>query len=217
MKKTFTLCLGLFIALAIKAQSDFPLQFADKDGNIIADGTTLYITDHETDDFGDVIMSSKLYVKNTSGETVHGGGAYNILEIGSGVFQTCFPANCVRQASSGSYTTANGEIATGMLKDMQTEWYPTAEGSCKVSYQLVTYFQNPANMKWMRDADGPTVTLIFNYGSTAVCSAAADCQVKHVEYYNNVGRQVSQSKDGILIVKTTYKDGSTAIRKQFKR
>ena len=79
MKKLFTLCIGLVAALAIQAQSDFPLQFADKDGNIIADGTTLDITAYETDDFGDVQMPSGLYVKNTSGEAVQGGGEYTSL------------------------------------------------------------------------------------------------------------------------------------------
>ena len=44
MKKFFTLCCGLFAALAIQAQNDFPLQFADKNGNVITDGTTLNIT-----------------------------------------------------------------------------------------------------------------------------------------------------------------------------
>ena len=44
MKKIFTLFMGLVAALAAQAQSDFPLQFADKDGNIIADGTVLNLT-----------------------------------------------------------------------------------------------------------------------------------------------------------------------------
>ena len=217
MKKILTLFLGLVAALAVKAQSNFPLQFADKDGNIIADGVTITITDYDSDNFGDVVMRSKLYVKNTSEVTVQAGGVYNIQEIGSGSFQTCFPSNCIRQTSAGTYSTANGMLAPGELKDMQTEWYPSAEGSCRVTYQLVTYYQNPNNMKWVKDGDGPTVTLNFNYGSTAIGSTIIDRQVRHVEYYNMAGQQVEQPKGRIIIAKITYEDGKQTMRRQFTR
>ena len=70
MKKIFTFFLGLVAALIVQAQSDFPLQFADKDGNIIADGTVLNLTTAESDDFGDVLMSTNLFVKNTFSSVV---------------------------------------------------------------------------------------------------------------------------------------------------
>ena len=217
MKKLFTLCIGLVAALAIQAQSDFPLQFADKDGNIIADGTTLDITTYEADDFGDVQMPSGLYVKNTSGETVQGGGEYTIQKLDNGAFQTCFPVNCVRQSKTGSFTTENGEFASGDLKDMQTEWYPSEEGSCQVVYRLITFKQNPITKKYTRDQDGPTVTLKFTYSTTRIGSAASEKQVSQVEYYNLVGRQVQKPATGVYIVKTTYADGSTKCRKKLFR
>ena len=214
MKILFTLCIGLVAALAIQAQSDFPLQFADKDGNIIADGTTLDITAYETDDFGDVQMPSGLYVKNTSGEAVQGGGEYTIQKMDNGAFQTCFPVNCVRQSKTGSFTTENGEFAGGILKDMQTEWYPSEDGSCKVVYQLITFKQNPITKKYTKDQSGPTVTLNFTYNTTRIGSATTEKQVSRVEYYNLVGRQVQKPASGVYIVKTIYTDGSTKSRKK---
>ena len=47
MKKIFTFFLGLIAALGTQAQSDFPLQFADKNGNIFEDGTVLNLTEAE--------------------------------------------------------------------------------------------------------------------------------------------------------------------------
>ena len=214
MKKLFTLCIGLVAALAIQAQSDFPLQFADKDGNIIADGTTLDITAYETDDFGDVQMPSGLYVKNTSGEAVQGGGEYTIQKMDNGAFQTCFPVNCVRQSKTGSFTTENGEFAGGILKDMQTEWYPSEDGSCKVVYQLITFKQNSITKKYTKDQSGPTVILNFTYNTTRIGSATTEKQVSRVEYYNLVGRQVQKPASGVYIVKTIYTDGSTKSRKK---
>ena len=41
----------LLAALAVQAQSDFPLQFVDKDGQIIPDGTALDLMEYEVDEF----------------------------------------------------------------------------------------------------------------------------------------------------------------------
>ena len=213
MKKIFTLCIGLVAALAVQAQSDFPLQFIDESGNVIADGTTLDFTDYEEDSFGDVQMPTKMYVKNTSDQAVQGGGSYNIYVISSGKFQTCFPANCVRQTFLGEYTTENGEIAAGELKDMQTEWYPESEGTCVVVYQLITFKQNPITKKWTRDQDGPTVTLNFRYETSAIGSVSTGKSVSRVEYYNLSGCRVQKPVSGMYIIRTTYSDGSTTSSK----
>lgn len=215
MKKFFTLCMGLIAALAMQAQSDFPLQFADKNGNIIADGTTLNITDYEADGFGDVQLPSGLYVKNTTNEAVQAGGEYNIQTMSNGAFQTCFPINCASQSNTGNYATTDGSIAAGELKDMKTEWLPTAEGSCKVAYQLVVYKQNPITKKWVKDDSktGPAVTLNFTYSTSGIGSAAAGKQVRQVEYYSLTGRKVQKPVKGVYLVKTTYADGTKKSQK----
>lgn len=214
MKKFFTLCIGLIAALAIQAQSDFPLQFADKDGNIIADGTSLDITEFEMDAFGEVMMSSKLYVKNITETAVQGGGIYTIKSIGSGSFQTCFPTNCVNKTAAGTYETGDGSLNAGELKNMQTEWMPSAEGTCKVTYQLITYKQNVITKKWNKDKKGPTVTINFTYGSTGIDNTTDDKKALSVEYYSLTGRQVVKPAHGMYIVTTTYADGSKKSRKQ---
>ena len=60
MKKLFTLCLGLMAVMAVHAQSDFPVQFADKDGNIIADGTTHNTTSATVEAGSQVIIGLRL-------------------------------------------------------------------------------------------------------------------------------------------------------------
>ncbi len=213
MKKIFTLLWGLVAALAVQAQSDFPLQFADKDGNIIADGTVLTLKVAEADDFGDVLMPTNLFVKNTSDNAVQGGAKYVIQSMGSGAFQTCFPENCIRKTAAGSYTTEAGTLEAGVLKDMKTEWVPTAEGSCKVTYQLITFKQNPITKQWMEDKSGPTVTLNFTYDTSGIVSAQNDKKVRTVAYYNLTGRRVQTPAHGMYIVKTTYADGTESCKK----
>ncbi len=166
MKKIFTLCIGLIAAITMQAQSDFPIQFADKDGNIIADGSTLILTEVEDDGFGSIMVPSNLFVKNTTEDELHCFGSFTINSIGSGMFQSCFPANCKSVSAKGSYTTQEGALGAGELKNMLTEWLPTEEGTCEVTYQLVTCKQNVITKKWVKDKMGPVVTLIFNYGVT---------------------------------------------------
>lgn len=200
MKKIFTLCLGLFAALAIQAQSDFPLQFADKDGNVIADGSTLNLTEAEVDDFGGIMMPSGLYVKNTTGAEVQCGGSFNVSTMSNGAFQSCFPSTCKQVSKVGSYTTQNGALGAGELKTMQTEWMPTAEGSCTVTYQLMTYKQNAITKKWNADKYGPTVTLNFVYGTSGIADAARLDNSEKGICYDLMGRRVSQPAKGLYIV-----------------
>ena len=215
MKKIFTLFIGLVTALAVQAQSDFPLQFADKDGNIIADGTVLNLTTTEVDDFGDVLMPSGLYVKNTTDADVHCKGEYTIKSISNGGFQTCFPENCLpANKAPGNYETQDGTIAAGELKGMQTEWLPVGEGTCVVEYTLVTYKQNVITKQWQKDKTGPTVTLNFTYNTTGINGSKSAKNVRNVEYYNLTGRRVQAPVHGTYIVKTTYADGTTTCKKR---
>lgn len=214
MKKLFTLVAGLAAALAMQAQSDFPLQFADKDGNIIADGTTLTLTETITDDFGDVQLPTHLYVKNITDGDIQGGGTYTITSIGSGTFQTCFPQNCAQQTRPGTYTTESGNLAAGQLKYMQTEWLPTKEGTAAVTYQLLTFKKNVITQKWTKDKSGPTVTLQFNYGtSSAVASLPSSQPDGQVSYYDLQGRQVFQPRHGVFVKKTLLSDGTQQVQK----
>lgn len=215
MKKIFTLCLGLVAALAVQAQSDFPVQFADKDGNIIADGTTLDLTEVEETDFGEVQMPTGLYVKNVSGASVHVGGVYTIQSISSGAFQSCPFGSCTRKDAIGQYTTANDDLAAGSTDFLMSEWFPTAEGTCVVTYQLLTYKQNSIKKtQWDKDKDGPTITLNFNYSSAAISKNKADGNVRQVEYISLTGRRVQAPAHGMYIVKTTYADGTTKSTKK---
>ena len=62
MKQFFTLFMTLIAVIAVKAQSNFPLQFTDKEGQVIADGSVLSFTDYEIDAFGDIQIPINLWV-----------------------------------------------------------------------------------------------------------------------------------------------------------
>lgn len=212
MKRIYTLCLGLMAVLAIQAQNDFPIQFADKDGNIIADGTTLTITEIEDDGLGSLLMPSGLYVKNTTNAAVCCAGSFTIQSMSNGAFQSCFPSNCMQTSDTGSYTTENGLLDAGALKSMMTEWLPVAEGTCTVVYQLVTYKENPLTHQWSKDQEGPSITLNFNYDTSGVIAAAATKSACSVTYYSLTGRKVPAPTHGMYI-RTIRANGKTVCDK----
>ena len=213
MKKFFTLCLGLMAALATQAQNEFPVQFADKDGNIIADGTTLEITESEDDGF-EILMPSGLYAKNTSSESVHCAGVFTVQKMDNGTFQSCFPGNCMQAPKLGYYTTQDGDVAGNELKNMQTEWLPASEGSCTVVYQLISYKQNAVTKKWNKDKEGPKITLNFTYNTTHVATAKNGKAIDSTQYFDLQGRRIAKPTTGIFVKKTVYADGSVTVQKQ---
>ena len=77
MKKITTIILLVMGTLSIQAQ-DFPLRFVDSNGNEVADGTVLDLTEVEDLGFGDVQISSGLFVENLTSEDVTCGSEYSI-------------------------------------------------------------------------------------------------------------------------------------------
>ena len=215
MKKLFTLTLSLLFALTAAAQAtDTSVQFCDKDGNIIADGTTLTLTQFEEDFFGNVQMPSGLLVKNTTDKSVHITADYTISSMSSGTFQICFPQNCVVQNRIGTYATEQGDLAAGALRDMQTEWFPTVVGTCNVSMKIVTYKQNAITKAWVKKGDGPSLQLNFAYDPASISGVATDKNVSSIQYYTLDGRRIASPKNGVYVVKTKYADGSEKQTKQ---
>lgn len=215
MKKLFTLILSAFAAVGIQAQNaDFPLQFADAEGNIIADGTVLQLTKVEDDGFN-LLMPSGLYMKNVSSASVHGSGVYSIRQLDNGVFQTCFPQNCVAQEHTGeNFKTDEADFAAGELRFMNTEWLPDGAGSAIVEYQLVKYKKNSITNKWNLDGYGSTVTLKFSYDPASISDAVSTSPLRSVTYYTLDGRRVATPADGIFLVKQQYQSGKSIITKQ---
>lgn len=217
MKQYLTLLLGLTVALLVKAQSDFPLQFADKEGQVIADGSVLTFADCEYDSFGEPQMPTNLWVKNISDAPVQGGGQYVIQSISNGAFQTCFPMNCVRQTAPGNYTTGNDNFVPGQLRNMMTEWFPASEGVCTVTYQLCIYRMNTNSNRWMLDGHGPVITLNFNYETSLVKNCQVQKGVVSTGYYDLQGRLAESPVHGLYIKKTIYTDGACKTEKLFIR
>lgn len=220
MYRFTTLFLTLAACLGMQAQTDFLVQFADKNGNVIANGTTLNLTEYETDGFGDIQLPAGLYVKNTTSAPIPVKGKYTVETLDNGIFQTCFPENCNTYDATGSYESQTGQLTTSELRNMQTEWKPTAEGQCKVTYQL--YYWGTNDFGGQSFVEGPKVILLFTYGKQAGIDAViSDVGIRSITYYDLTGRPVVEvggvtPTQGVYIRKVVHSNGTTIVSKYKK-
>ncbi len=170
MKKTITFLLFAlaFAAGSLQAQEvDESFLFVDEEGEIIEHGSTVIRDVVEVGDDGSELINSGLYVFNMDGAPTDYLKVHYIIErIDNGTFQICFPVTCNMKNEVGIYETSPGQLMMD-LQDLQSEWFPVADGICMVTISLeimdrIGFF--PA-FSYVHKADGPTVHLKFIKGN----------------------------------------------------
>ncbi len=218
MRLVFTLVISFVLSVSVAQAQDFPLQFADAQGNIFADGTELTLDKPIIESYGygdEVMMPSGVYVLNTTADEVNCGTSYSISKFSNGVFQTCFPMNCVQRNGTGSWTSEVGTVSGNELKNMQTEWLPDAEGAVDTEFQLLKYKMNPVTKKYTVEANGPKIKMHFVYDTSSVRSTELSTdRIASVSYYSLDGRKVETPAHGAYVMKVTYSNGVTKTTKQ---
>lgn len=162
MKKIFTLCIALFSAMSMFAQSDFnskdAFQFCDKAGNVIASGSVITRTELEESDFLGMQINSGLYVKQNM-KTVDGvevcpAITVEITRIDHGDLTYCYPATCHNviaeeiEIPEGESHKESWEPEEPLMDfaSFNTEWIPGIDddgnplfGECDVKFTLTAY------------------------------------------------------------------------------
>lgn len=120
MKKLFTLMAAMLTACMAFAQTDQTFQFVDKAGNVVADGSTIVVS--ELNEEG--MMVVPLFVKNMSGEKAAVSMYETIDAIPNGQWQTCAFGNCMLLPETG-YSSKN-IVGADFNVGIETEWIPVA-------------------------------------------------------------------------------------------
>ncbi len=193
MKKLFTLSMFLLATAWAMAQDSNTFQFVDKDGNVVADGTTITVKDLTEDVFLGNFISTGLSVKNTSTAAASIQLSYNIETIDNGMFQICFPENCITRSEAGEYMTTKGSLNAGVQRDLQCEWFPETYGTCKahLAIEVLSAFGTKV-------ADGPAVTVIFNYADPSRIENIQQGTVV-TDSYNLQGQHAAEGHKGLTI------------------
>ena len=209
MKKFFTLFLFSLLTIGQAwAQNDNTFQFIDKDGNALPSGTTLTVGQLTEDVFLGNFIATGLSVQNVSDAQASLRISYQIETLDNGMFQICFPSNCITKTITGSFETTKGEMAAGEVRDLQCEWFPDTYGTCKATLGIEVL-----NGIGGKIADGPAVTVVFNYQDPSGIGQVTTAIVSPAERYNLSGQRIMSGQRGMYVVR--MEDGS--FRKIIKR
>lgn len=226
MNKMFTLCLTLLSVLSVSAQDfDKTFEFCDKNGNVIADGSTVTYSDAEVDpDFGSATVHADLFIKNVTDKDAYAAIECVATDMPNGAFKICFPSACIqRYDSSFTITTDGGGKTDGsaITKEdgpvsLETAWLPDNYGSFDVTYQIFlceskkvpSPFGEGEIDKISPVATGNKITVKYVYADPAGINGVNDKTAKkETARYNIGGQQVKANSKGVSIVK--YSDGTT--------
>lgn len=167
MKKLFTLLSVLALATcSLVAQDvDQNFVFVDENEEIVENGATVVRNLIETNEDGLEVIYSGLSVADMgAASNVYLKMKYNITQIDNGSYQICFPMTCNMQTTVGMYETSPGQVNMG-LQDIQSEWFPTADGMCVVTLSIETFTKSPGfPPRYEHLGYGPSVTLKFVKG-----------------------------------------------------
>lgn len=199
MKKLFTLLSFLMLGAMAFAQQYYV--FADKDGNVIEDGATITRSEVEDDGFS-VLLKSGLYLKNVDAPSNYKATVKaNITRIDNGAVQLCFPTNCFSYDKVGTHGSDDkAALGQGEVKDLLSEWLPTAYGECVVEYTVQNYQGAFPKSKY-------TVTVKYQYADPAGIEQVKNGQpTVRGQHFNLMGRQTKAGQRGVNIVRSS--DGS---------
>lgn len=167
MKRLFTLLSAFALATcSLVAQDvDENFVFVDENEEIVENGATIVRNLIETNEDGLEVIYSGLSVADMgAASNVYLKMRYTISQIDNGSYQICFPMTCNMQTTVGMFETSPGQVSMG-VQDIQSEWFPTADGSCVVTLSIETLTKAAGfPPRYDHLGYGPTVTLKFVKG-----------------------------------------------------
>ena len=208
MKKLFTLilaCLALAIASHAQEKADGTFQLVDTDGNEVADGSVITVTELNAD--GQMVVP--LRVKNVSGKKAAASIYEEINGKPGGEWQTCAFGNCLTLTQNGY--SPKSVVEASYEKSIQTEWIPVVGQYAEWTATLQVHVFNITTKKQFgQEIDavgdniigyGPKVTVRFRYMDPAHIDAtgAKGSAISHI--YTTDGRRLNTLRRGLNIVK----------------
>lgn len=219
MKKIFTLFVALFCTVAMFAQDTKGMfEFADKNGNVVPNGSTL--TKTEVEKAGKSLqINTGLFVKpvktELNGEKLGAKLRVEVENLDHGKIKCCLLGSCCTASEKGTFYSISNFVEK--LDDLATEWVmdtdkegkalkgeatvkPTLVACKKVSLGLNEF--DIEEFEWQEVGDCSSVTVKFVYdGTTAINGVADNTNATVVARYAADGTRLSAPQKGLNIVK----------------
>lgn len=208
--KSLLLVAAAMFTTASYAQVDKTFSFVDKDGKEIPSGTVWTANTVEDDPFDSLMVVDEVYVKNNTNERQGVGAFINVKKIDSGNYRICFPENCKSGITGGMDRTNPGALNAGVVKELNSEWFPKSDGVCEVYVKLEYYNINKNKFgieSYERvddeDLDNPMPYIIIHFvkGATAINGIKDGQNVEVTGIYDATGKQIQTTQKGLNIVK----------------
>ncbi|MBQ6079194.1 MAG: dockerin type I repeat-containing protein [Muribaculaceae bacterium] len=167
MRKLFTFfgLMALTVCPLLAQDIDENFVFVDENMQLIENGATVVRNVVEVQEDGTEIINSGISVFDMGAPAdVYLKMKYTVVQIDNGAYQLCFPMSCNMQTTTGMYETGYGQVMGG-LQNIQSEWFPTADGVCEVVLSIETFVKGigwPATYTHL--GYGPSITLKFVKG-----------------------------------------------------
>lgn len=219
MKKIFTLFVALFCTVAMFAQDTKGMfEFADKNGNVVPNGSTL--TKTEVEKSGKRLqINTGLFVKpvktELNGEKLGAKMRVEVENLDHGTIQYCLHSSCYTTSEEGTFYSISNFVEK--LDDLATEWVmgkdkegKALKGEATVKLTLVACKKKPngfdehgiEQFKWEEVGECSSVTVKFVYdGTTAINGVADNTNATVVARYAADGTRLSAPQKGLNIVK----------------
>lgn len=219
MKKIFTLFVALFCTVAMFAQDTKGMfEFADKNGNVVPNGSTL--TKTKVEKSGKRLqINTGLFVKpvkpELNGEKLGVKMRVEVENLDHGTIQYCLLGSCSVASEKGTfYGTSN---FVDKLDDLATEWFmgtdkegKALKGEATVKLTLVACQKKSSGFdefgieqfEWEEKGDCSSVTVKFVCdGTTAINGVTNNTNATVVARYAANGTRLSAPQKGLNIVK----------------
>lgn len=219
MKKIFTLFVALFCTVAMFAQDTKGMfEFADKDGNVVPNGSTL--TKTEVEKSGKRLqINTGLFVKpvktELNGEKLGAKLRVEVENLDHGTIQYCLLGSCSAASEKGTFNSTSDFV--DKLDDLATEWImgtdkegKALKGEATVKLTLVACKKVSLGLdefdieqfEWQEVGDCSSVTVKFVYdGTTAINGVTDNANATVVARYAADGTRLSAPQKGLNIVK----------------
>lgn len=219
MKKIFTLFVALFCSVAMFAQDTKGMfEFADKNGNVVPNGSTL--TKTEVEKSGKRLqINTGLFVKpvkpELNGEKLGVKMRVEVESIDHGTIQYCLLGQCMVASEKGTFYSPSDFVKT--LDNLATEWFmgtdkegKALKGEATVKLTLVACKRVSLGLNdfgiedfdWEEVGDCSSVTVKFVCdGTTAINGVADNTNATVVARYAADGTRLSAPQKGLNIVK----------------
>lgn len=219
MKKIFTLFVALFCSVAMFAQDTKGMfEFADKNGNVVPNGSTL--TKTEVEKSGKRLqINTGLFVKpvkpELNGEKLGAKLRVEVENLDHGTIQYCLLGSCSVASEKGTFYSTSNFVET--LDDLATEWImgtdkegKALKGEATVKLTLVACQKKSSGFdefgieqfEWEEKGDCSSVTVKFVCdGTTAINGVTNNTNATVVARYAADGTRLSAPQKGLNIVK----------------